>query len=541
MLKRTIGYCAVGVAGFLGGCVGEIASPGPTVEGGGGIGNKPAVIPPFAPAEAKVRRLTNRQYQNSVRHLLGDVTFNVKVKDVAALNGLVAIGTSRGTLSNAVVEQFEKSAYDVLKQAFDNPAQRDRLVPCTPSDAAAADDACAAQAINALGRRAYRRALTKEETNRYVAIAGNAADTLKSFDEGLQFGFASILQSPHFLFRIELGVADAEHPGWRRYTDHETATRLSFFVQNTTPDDELLDAADRGELSTTAGIRTHVERMLQSPDAKEGVAEFFDDLLQLHELEDMEKNATLFPLATESLAEAMRQETLLSFQDLVFEQNAPFNSIFTTRRTFVNAELANLYGLTPPSGPGFEPVTLPSTSPRRGFLGHAGFLALHSISTRSSPTRRGVFIQTKLLCAKIPPPPNDVGKIPDPSPDAKTMRQRLALHTAEPACAGCHAKFDPIGLATGELRRAWRISRPGQRCRHRRERRTRRSTLQRCQRARRSSREESRRDHLSHPQHLPLRHGPPRSGHRGARDCRRWKTVHRSPAGARLDGRYRNQ
>jgi hypothetical protein len=232
--------------------------------------------PSVEPEPPTLRRLTGAQYVNTVHDLVGeDVFVPSAIEPDQRLGGFEAVGASTTAVSPRGVEQYEGASYDIAEQAL-APERRDTVVPCTP--VAAVDPDCANQFVTSFGRRAWRRPLTDEEVTTFVGIAGAAAGTLGDFHEGLQFAMAALLQSPDFLFRVELGE---DTPDGRRWTDHEMAERLSYLFWNTTPDDALLDAADAGELTTDEGLSVQVDRLLESPRAHEGLRAWFGDLLHL--------------------------------------------------------------------------------------------------------------------------------------------------------------------------------------------------------------------------------------------------------------------
>jgi hypothetical protein len=229
---------------------------------------------------------------------------------------------------------------------------------------------------------------------------------------------------------------------------HELAARLSFFVWNTTPDAALLAAADSGELSNAAGVSAQVQRLLASARATDAIDELFADYLQLEALDSLVKLPEAYPAATATLPDAMKQETLLSLREFLWNAGGDYRDVFTSNRTFVNRELAKLYGVTPPAGDSFAQVTLPANGPRAGLLTQASFLALHAHPGRSSPTVRGKFLRENLLCQAIPSPPDNVDTSLPASPNDKlTARQRLTAHREDPSCASCHQLMDPLGLA----------------------------------------------------------------------------------------------
>ena len=361
-----------------------------------------------------------------------------------SLNGFVSIGASRTTISARGVEQYETAVYQLMYQVLLSPLATAQVLACEDPDPWNA--ACARASVAAFGRRAFRRSLTASEVDSYLELATEFGEASDSTLGGVVFAVAGMLQSPNFLFRTELGELKSGDKR-RVFTDYEMASRLSFLLWNTTPDETLLDAAEGGELSTADGLARHAERMLESPRARDAVRNFFTELLELDHLDGIFKDTELFPQMSPELAQSAREQTLMTFEDLVFDRNGSFLDVFDTREAFVDATLASLYDVPPPSGNGFSRVTLPEGSPRLGLVGHASLLMANAHETQTSPTLRGRFIRQVLLCGEVPPPPpNADTNVPEPSGDAPTMRDRLAQHATDPNCASCHNLMDPIGL-----------------------------------------------------------------------------------------------
>jgi hypothetical protein len=285
------------------------------------------------------------------------------------------------------------------------------------------------------------------EVARYAAIAASASSALGNAWAGLEYASAGLLQSPHFLYRVELGAQDPSEASRFRLDDYEVATRLSYLVWNTTPDDALLGAAAAGRLGSPEGLLSEAQRLFGSGRAQVGLSSFFDEYLQLRPLLELPQLPEVFPQVSPTLGAAMRSETqrFLSTNAL---SGGDFRSIFDSRTTFVNAELAKLYGV--PGVTSAEPVQveLPGDGPRAGLLGQAAFLALNAHADAASATLRGKFIREVLLCQAIPPPPPDVvTTLPDTSAmGPQTRRQKLEIHNQVPACAACHELMDPLGL-----------------------------------------------------------------------------------------------
>jgi hypothetical protein len=400
--------------------------------------------PSVTPAEPQLRRLTTVQYGNTVRALFGDdIVVPQGLEPDTAVDGLFSEGATAASLSASGVADYEDAAFNLAEQVMASETRRATLVTCSPVDVV--DPDCVRDTLRALGRRAWRRPLSEEELDSLSLVSTTAAAVLDDFYAGLEFGVAGLLQSPYFIYRVELGEDDGA--GGRVYTSVEMASRLSYFLWNTMPDDELLDAAEAGELSTDAGIAVQADRLLADPRVREGVATLFDEMLALHSLPNIDKDPTVFTRFTDSLGAAGREETRLGIEALIFEEQGSYLDLFTTRRTFVNRELAALYNVAAPSRDGFGEVELPADGGRAGLLGQVGFLALNAHPTSTSATVRGKSMREQLLCQTVLPPPADLNaSLPEVSEAGPTMRDRLSVHATDPACATCHNLMDPIGL-----------------------------------------------------------------------------------------------
>ncbi|MCO4770002.1 MAG: DUF1592 domain-containing protein [Deltaproteobacteria bacterium] len=403
-----------------------------------------APMPDVNPEPPTLRRLTNVQYANTVRDLFGDdIVIPGELDPDERFNGLLAVGAGRTAFSPRGVENVETSSYLLAEQAME-PERRDALVPCTPY--AAEDPDCAEQFVVSFGRRAWRRPLSADEVSRYAGLGTSAASTLGDFYDGLEFAIAGLLQAPDFLYRVELGAASSgDIP--RQYTDWEMASRLSFLLWNTTPDDELLDAAAAGELSEESGLVAQTERLLASPRATEGLTAWFDDWMHFADLDDLYKEPLVFPHMSDTLGESARQESQRLFKLVAFDREDDMRELLTSRRTFVDRELAALYEIPAPVRDGFAAYEHPEESQRRGLLGHASFLALNAHPVSTSATLRGKFVREVFLCAELPGPPAGVDtSIPPVTEAARTLRDRVQQHLADPSCASCHRNMDLVGL-----------------------------------------------------------------------------------------------
>lgn len=395
--------------------------------------------PASEPGETALRRLTQAQYANIMYDTFGeDLVLPPLSEPDVDIEGLVAIGASSASVTARGVESMESASFIIAEQVMDDEAMRDAWLNCSPSGTV--DSECSATFVRDMGLHLWRRPLTDEEVTRVAGLADNAAETLGDFYDGLEYALAGLLQSPNFLFRVELGSE-------REFNDYEMATRLSFFLWNTTPDAELLAAAEAGELTTKEGLLAHAQRMLADERSRRAVRNFFVEYLHLNRLTYLSKDPNLFESYTSDLGPDAMEETLRVIEYLVFERESDFREIMTTRQTFVNPRLAALYNIPAPNPDGWAAVKLPADGPRAGLLGQASTLNLHAHPVASSATLRGLFVRTTLLCESIPPPPVNVDTaIPEPTERARTLRDRIAIHLEDPSCASCHLITDPIGL-----------------------------------------------------------------------------------------------
>ncbi len=400
--------------------------------------------PAYSPEAPVARRLTYDQYQNTVADLFGEgILIPGSLEPDTRVSGLYAVGASVTSISALGVERYESAAFDVAEQVLADPTRRARLGSCSPGTVR--DDACAAELIANLGPAAWRRPLTDEESARLVTIAGDAAEALGGFDAGFTYAVAALLQSPHFLFRPEVGELGED--GVRRYTAWELATRLSFFLWDGPPDEELRAVAASGALLTDAELATQVDRLLADARARRGLRAFVSDMLQLADLDSLTKDPTIFVYTSAGLGASAREQTLLDAESLVLDDDADLRKLLTSTDTHLDRTLAALYDVPAPAREGFGATRLPSSGGRRGFLGQASFLALQAHATSTSVTLRGKFIREVLLCQNLPSPPAGLNTaIPEASEDLRTMRERVAQHLEDPSCASCHQVMDPIGL-----------------------------------------------------------------------------------------------
>ncbi len=399
---------------------------------------------------ATVRRVTRDQYAAIVGDIFGtDIKIQGRFDPDVRESGLLAIGTSHVSVTPSSLEQYDSIARTVAAQVVDEH-HRAQLFGCQPASATAPDDACAAQFLAEVGHLLYRRPLTGQELKAQVAVANAAAATLGSFYDGIATSLAIMLESPRFLFREETAEPDPDHPGSQRLTAFAKATRLSFFLWNTTPDDELLAAAESGELNSRRGLERQADRMLASPRLRSGVRAFFSDMLGFDAMATLAKDPEVYPKFTPTLIGDAQEQTLQTLTDHLLTRKGDYRDVFTTRHTFLTPLLGAIYRVPVDTKAGWEAHDFPDGDAHAGIQTEVSFLALHSHPGRSSSTLRGKAVREILLCQPVPTPPANVNfAIVQDTKNAtlKTARDRLTAHRTQPTCAGCHKIIDPIGLS----------------------------------------------------------------------------------------------
>ncbi len=411
----------------------QLATLGPVEE-------QPAAGP-AAPARGidpsnMLRRLTHSQYNNTVRDLLGDqsrIADRFPPEDF--VNGFKNQVQAQD-IPPLLAEAYGDAAEKLARNAF-RGGDRHGLIPCQP--ASHRDVACATELIESFGRRAFRRPLEPRETELYRELFLAEAAGSGEFLDGARLVVEVMLQSPKFLFHPEPG------PDARR-TAYARANRLAYFLWNTLPDERLLAAAEAGDLDSDEGLQAQARRMLDDGRAREAVEELFAQWLRFDLAVTAVRDRRLYPEFSPELAVSMVEETRRLISDVVWNDK-DFRELLTARYTYVNSDLAKLYGLPAPAQE-FDRVELPADSPRAGILGHGSFLTMTSKPGETSPTMRGLFVREHLLCQKVPDPPPDASATLPPLTEDKPLANRdlLSVHLTNPTCAGCHNLIDPVGF-----------------------------------------------------------------------------------------------
>jgi hypothetical protein len=430
--------------------MGDVPMPGTTPVDNTGTSEPMSCEGGINPGRAPLRRLTRFEYNNTVRDLFGDTTQPANLLPPEELGNGFGNDADKISVSSLLAEQFGIVAEGIATRATATPEALVRLAPCASALTDATEDACARTLIDNVASQAFRRPLSTEESDELFALEQSLrASVGATFASAISGVIQAILQSPDFLYRVEFGVPDPVNPDVRRPSGDEMATRLSYFFWGTQPDDSLRAAARTGELLTAEGVRAQAVRMLEDPRSRAVIRFFFDNLLPINGLTDIQRDPELFPAFSREIGAAMREETQRFLEYEIFEGGGTWPSALTAPYTFVNGPLANFYGITGVTGDEFVQVPL-DTSQRVGFLTQAGVMTGTVTSNRSNPVLRGSFILNRLLCRKISLPTDPailaMVQVPDDTTGA-TARERFSKHSSQAVCRSCHQFLDPLGFA----------------------------------------------------------------------------------------------
>ncbi|MBK7586025.1 MAG: DUF1592 domain-containing protein [Myxococcales bacterium] len=437
---------ALGVALFAG-CTGEISEPG-AQDGFGGFGSgasngstKAGLV-----ATPRLARLTHTQWENSVRDLLGitspEPLFTEFPKDPKTAGFLFDNDAGSLSVDQALWSAYQRATDAVIERLVGDSVAFQKLLPPDTGDA----DARARSLIADLGMRAYRRPLTQAEKDELLELFQSAPSLyagVAPFEAGVRLLLQAVLQSPLFLYRIEASkkvVGDAIP-----LDGYELASRLSYTLINSMPDAALLAAASAGKLATASGVEAEARRLLDDPRAEKVVTLFHHALFDGSKMESIKPFTSLFPEVSPTLGASALMENELFVRDQ-FESGGGFRELLTSTTTFVNADLAFVYGLTGSFGTGFEKVQLDAKK-RRGIFTQVGFLAANATAADPDPIHRGAYLARRIACIDISAPPGNVPPLPAAS--GKTNRENVQAHTETPGsvCANCHTEhINPFGF-----------------------------------------------------------------------------------------------
>lgn len=387
------------------------------------------------PGRVTLRRLSKFEYNNTVRDVLGiNLRPADKFQDEALSHGFDNIATSMSvnpTSIAAYLAAAESMAPDASKRYMCNPA----TLPA---------ETCARQVFSTALPKLYRRPPTEAEINRLVGLVKVANGQGDSVEAGIQLAMQAALLSPNFLYRIETDLDPNNAKTIKKLNSYELASRLSYFIWSSAPDDELLKLAASGGLNQDDALRTQVTRMLKDPKSQALIDGFGELWLGVRKLDNVTLDATKYPAFTPAIKEAMKKETKMFFQNIK-DKNLSFTELLTADYTFANADLARYYGLPAVTGD-FTKVPLDPSTQRRGYLTQGTFLIANSKPSTTHPIERGKFVLDQFWCLEPPPPPPDATSSNVPAQGA-TKKEILKSHRESgSSCKGCHVLMDPIGL-----------------------------------------------------------------------------------------------
>ena len=451
--RRCVPAAALGAligAAAIGGCSGRIGDTasadarGMRAAMGGSTGSGGVAMQATDPGRVTMHRLNLAEYDNTMRDLLGTTTHpsidfsfppDDRGDDFDNASDIL-------TVSPLHLSCYNTAAAALVAAAMAAPAQRSLLVTC---DLVAGGTACARTSLEAFVPRAWRRPVATTEIDDLMALVTSATTQGDSVEVGLDLALRAAILSANFIYRPEIDPSPASltpHP----LSEYELASRISYFLWSSMPDDQLFAAAKAGNLHEPSTLGSQVSRMLADPKAQALVDNFAGQWLFIREIDQVTPDPTLFPQFDASLRAALKAETQMLFREVAFN-GLPADQMLTAQFTFVNDRLAQYYGLPPVGSSQPQRVDLTGNSQRRGFLSQGSFLTVNSHSDRTSPVRRGKYVLTELLCENVPPPPPAVNIMLKPDPTGgKTLRQVLEDHVQSPTCASCHSLMDPIGF-----------------------------------------------------------------------------------------------
>ncbi|MET0389272.1 MAG: DUF1592 domain-containing protein [Polyangiales bacterium] len=417
---------------------------GGAVSGGGDSDDTDRPLQPPAATDCSsrtigttpLRRITHAEYDNAVADLLGDTTHPARSFPVDTQVGLFDNTAAIQTVPTLLAEQYVDTA---VRLAENVPSISD-LAGCNVN----AGGECAEDFIARFGRRAFRRPLTDQELARYDAILADNRATSDAAT-GVRAVIAAVLTSPNFLFHPELGTTGpSEVAGAKPLSGFELAGRLASAIWASVPDDELLDAAASGSLASAEQVEDQGRRMLDDPRARPALAEFYRQWLGLGRVESVSKDPAVYPDFDQQLRAAMSEESRRFVDDVLWNGDGKLSTLLTASYSFVNAPLAELYGVEAPAGGDFAKVEL-NPDERAGVLTQGAVLAGYARPDQSSPIKRGQWLRVRLLCQELPDPPAEVPELPAPV-SGVSNRERFAMHTSNAACSGCHRLIDGLGF-----------------------------------------------------------------------------------------------
>ncbi|WP_437901154.1 DUF1592 domain-containing protein [Sorangium sp. So ce124] len=442
--RRLLGAQLSVAALLISGCTGAVGDPRE--------GEADGVIPggPTGPEVAErsmFPRLSHAQWENTVRDLL-------RLDDRPGLSASFTSDPLGGVFDNneaallvapGLWGDYQRAAEELAAMVTADQGKLDRIAPADLPDA---PEARALAFVERFGERAFRRPLTAEERDAYVALFQRGEELFEGeepFAAGVRAAIEAFLQSPYFVYRVEIGAGPAEG-GLIPLGGYEIATKLAYTLWNTMPSDELLEAAKAGELSTREAVRAYAGGMLEDQRAREVVGAFHRQLYDYEQYHDLNKDQALYPEFVPEMGDDMQREAELFVDHVVFDEEGGLTDLLTERTAFVNDHLAAVYGVEGDFSDEFKRVELDEAE-RSGLLTRLGFLAAKATARQPDSIHRGVFVNLRILCAALPPPPDNATSLPPG--ELATNRERVEAHTGKGTCgASCHGVLiNPAGFA----------------------------------------------------------------------------------------------
>ena len=413
-----------------------------------------------------IETFTIERATKNTKHISADAHLKLRIPIPAGQHDIGVTFVKKPTLLGRTERRAYDASYNYHRHPRQNPAvyqlsvlgpfnpapaaksaQRAVIIPCATKKeiSTKAARSCAQSSLKTLARKAYRRTPSHSEIDKLMRFYDDAAQG-GDFDAGMEASLAALLVSPKFIFRIEDAPQGVRPGEVYALEDLDLASRLAFFLWSSLPDDELLNIAERGDLRDPAVLAQQVDRMLKDPRSKALAENFAPQWLKTRNLATIAPDSRLYPDFDDNLRQAFQQETTLFF-DSILRENLPISRLIDADYTYLNERLATHYDIPNIRGSHFRRVDLPEESERGGILRHGGVLTVTSYPTRTSPVLRGDWVLETMLGTPTPPPPPDIPAIEDVVSESLPMRERLAQHRADPACASCHRLMDPIGFA----------------------------------------------------------------------------------------------
>jgi hypothetical protein len=458
-MKKTMGKAAL--LGLLAatacgdGTLSDKSSPngrgtsGSGLDGNGPDGNEGGGDLPEAGGEAgsnpntRLVRLTHAQYGNTVRDLFGVDQTPEGAFAPDALNGFGFNTSNDLRVDPRLGPQYRNAAEELAAEVAQDSSLRGRIVPCDSDD-----EGCAGEFIDSFGERAFRRPLAPEESARFQALfdlGSSVGDSDDAFIDGVQLVLEALLQSPQFLYRAEVS-SGAVVDGRAALNDWEIASRLSFFLFDSMPDDELFEKAREGELHTPAQVGTEVARMLGDARATSKLSSFHEQVWQVGRYAKIAPDGEVYPGLPDDLVDRLRT-SMGRYVESVIEDGGGLRELLTSTHAYVDSETAPLYGAEV-NGNGLERIEF-EDGERKGFMMQVGFLASNAYARKTDPIHRGLFVLRDVLCRLIPDPPPGAQMTPPPETDEpiETTREEITLLTGQLYCPSCHSQINEPGFA----------------------------------------------------------------------------------------------